>query len=49
VETAEMSLLRAVTGYRMTDHKRNDNIREEEGLTGTSIMTKVARTFGKNA
>jgi hypothetical protein len=30
---AEMSLLRSVIGDRMTDHKKNEDIKEEMGIS----------------
>jgi len=33
IETAEIRFLKAVTEYRITDHKRNENIREGLGKT----------------
>jgi hypothetical protein len=32
LHTAEMLFLRAVAGYRMREHKRNEDIREEVGI-----------------
>jgi hypothetical protein len=39
-ETVEMRFVRAVVGCRMTDHKRNENTREELGITGINTVTK---------
>jgi hypothetical protein len=41
MQTAEMRFLRAVTGYRMTDHKRNEDIREEIGNNKISINQSI--------
>jgi len=35
-----MRFVRAVVGCRMTDHKRNENTREELGITGINTVTK---------
>jgi hypothetical protein len=34
METAKIRFLRAIVGYRMTDHKCNEGIIEEMGITG---------------
>jgi len=39
VQTAEMRFVRAVAGYRMTDHKRNEDIREL-GITDVNTIMK---------
>jgi hypothetical protein len=54
VETEEMNFLRAVAGYRMTGHKRKEDIREELGMTDintmiTKLPKEMATTFGRNA
>jgi hypothetical protein len=41
-ETAEMCLLREVTGYRMTGHKHNDNIREEVQKKWEDILERMS-------
>jgi hypothetical protein len=38
METAEMSFLREAARYKMTSHKRNEDIREELGVTEISEM-----------
>jgi hypothetical protein len=48
-----MSFLRAVVGYRMTCHKRNEVIRAELGMTDINVVIKkisneMYRTFEKN-
>jgi len=39
IEAAEMKLLRLLAGYILYDHKTNDNIRRELGITG--ILDKI--------
>jgi hypothetical protein len=46
METTEICFLRASTGYRMTDHKLNEDIREELGITGIIIST-VRKSLSK--
>jgi hypothetical protein len=38
METAEMSFLRPVAGYRIIDHKHNENIREEFEITDEHVI-----------
>jgi len=53
METAEMRFVITVTGYRRKDHKRDEDIREELGITGISTIMKLSvemcRTLAKNA
>jgi hypothetical protein len=39
-KTAEMSLFRAVAGYRMADRKRDEDMREELRITDTSTVIR---------
>jgi hypothetical protein len=47
METAEMRFVRAVGGYGMAGHERNEVIREELGITCHAVM-EMARTLEKN-
>jgi hypothetical protein len=47
METAEMRFLRAVVGYRMTDHKRDEN-REVFGVTDVTTMIKTIKISDYN-
>jgi hypothetical protein len=38
METSQMLLLRAVAGYRMTDHKRDEDVKEELKITDVSSV-----------
>jgi len=54
METAEMRFVRVVRTNTTTNHKRNEDIREEMGVTYMSTMLheiskEMARTFGKKA
>jgi hypothetical protein len=46
MKSAEIRFLRAVAGYRMTDHKCNENIREELGITYINIVISTIRGNG---
>jgi hypothetical protein len=50
-ETTEMRFFTGVAGYRMTDHKANEDIREELRITDISknVSVKMASIFRKNA
>jgi hypothetical protein len=43
LQTAEMHFLRAVAGYRMREHKRNEDIRGELGTTDIRIGKTIKR------
>jgi hypothetical protein len=38
-----MCILRAVARYRTTDHKREEDIREELGVTRIKIIKRVSK------
>jgi hypothetical protein len=40
--TAEMHVLRAVAGYRMTEHKRDIDVREQRGMTYVNTVIRNA-------
>jgi hypothetical protein len=40
METAKMRFVREIVGYRMTDDKRDEDIREELGITGISMVIR---------
>jgi hypothetical protein len=42
METAEMRILGAVSVYKMTDHKRNEDIREELRM---AVITTIIKSF----
>jgi hypothetical protein len=49
---AEMRFLGGVSGYRMADHKRNEDNRGELGITGINTVIKelskeMARSFSR--
>jgi hypothetical protein len=46
IEIPEMYFLRAVAGYRITRHKRNDDIREEWGITDINTVIKAINRDG---
>jgi hypothetical protein len=43
LETAEMVFLRSVAGYRMLDHKRNEDIKKELGMMDASAILNKLR------
>jgi endonuclease III len=50
METADTHFFRAVARYRITDHKLDEDIKEELGIADTNTATKnmsnkMARTF----
>jgi hypothetical protein len=43
METAEMRFVREIVGYRMTDVKRDEDIREKLGIRGINMMMIIIK------
>jgi hypothetical protein len=46
MKTAEMPLLRAISGYRMAGHKRNDDIREKLEIADINTIKESIKRNG---
>jgi hypothetical protein len=48
METAQIRFLREVAGYRMTDDKRKEGIREEQGIADINTIIKNSQYTSKS-
>jgi hypothetical protein len=48
VKTSEARVLTSVSGHGTTNHKSNENTREEPGITDINTTIKTVKTRGYN-
>jgi hypothetical protein len=47
MESAQLRFLRAVAGYRMMDHKRDEDMKEELKITDISRYSRLNKNYIK--